>query len=135
MMRWLYLILALSSGCTIQESGTGDGNFVPCDPTGDWLVTKLVIDLDNNGAVDPFVAGSLNDDVVQFFADGSGQYIDNLSNSTGNLMFSWSCNNTLAAFEMFGLTFDIDEQSGSTLRLSMFDSGLGVLLEVDLARP
>jgi len=136
-MRWFFFlaIFLLSDGCSTKDENPTSPDFFPCDPVGEWLVSKLVIDLNHDGTIDQFPSGSLDDDLVQFDSDGSGEYIDRLSNSTHGTSFNWSCSQATNSFEIFGMSFDISQDSASSLKLSRYDADLGILLEVDLARP
>jgi hypothetical protein len=129
------LLLLTLFRCSPSDEAPGNGGFVACNPAGDWLVTKLVVDLDKNGMIDAYPAGTLTDDVVQFNSDGTGFYIDNFSNSTGLVTFNWSCNVTSGVFELFGTPFNIDEDIEKSLKLSRYDGDLGTLLEVHLHQP
>ena len=132
----IFLVILVLGGCSTSGDPTdGGGNFIACSPIGDWLVSKLVIDLNNDGVVDAFPAGSLSDDLVQFNSDGTGFWIDNFSNSTGLVNFNWSCNAVSEIFEMFGIAFNIDENIEKSLKISVYDSDLGVTLEVYLYQP
>jgi hypothetical protein len=135
--RFLYVLLITAlCGCSTSDEGPGPGGgFISCNPAGDWLVTKFVVDLDKDGVIDAYPAGSLGDDLVRFNSDGSGFWIDNLSNSTGRLNFNWSCNATTGVFEMFGIAFNIDEDIEKSLKISRFESSLGATLEVILHQP